>query len=265
MSTIGKKALSSTAVSTEGLSITALVTSNLHCHMKWVEQGGRLGLLWPCIARPPIKLHSFILCYGSSKVPKVSMDDLGFPIFSERAILLCNPEVWNHRIHSLPAYETCCYTTSRSCRNQSTVSGHGLVRSVGEPKGGPSLVHSDRMWSAVCSGAPHRQAAEGRRPQRYMLASKRPTPVRRRFKVTHSLRGRSAPGGMFVPGRMVSCAGFIISCQSCFHCSIRLNTLKEVFISVFLHHYISVWHGLHSFHVHFYSHINPDYLAHFDT
>ena len=53
-----------------------------------------------------------------------------------------------------------------SCHNQSTVSGHGLVRSVGEPNGGPSMVHSDRMWSAVCSGAPHRQAAEGRRLQR---------------------------------------------------------------------------------------------------
>ena len=25
-------------------------------------------------------------------------------------------------------------------------------------------MHSDRMWSAVCSGAPHRQAAEGLRP-----------------------------------------------------------------------------------------------------
>ena len=61
------------------------------------------------------------------------------------------------------------------------------------------------------SGAPLRQAAEGRRPQLYMLAPKRPTPVRRRFKVTHSLRGRSAPGGMFVPGGMVSCTGFISS------------------------------------------------------
>ena len=28
---------------------------------------------------------------------------------------------------------------------------------------------------------------------------------------------------LFVPGRMVSCAGFIVSCQSCFHCSIRLK------------------------------------------
>ena len=101
--------------------------------------------------------------------------------------------------------------------------GHGLVRLVWDPIGGPSLVHSDRMWSAVCSGAPHRQAAEGLRPQRYMLAPKRPTPVRRRFKVTHSLRGRSAPGGMFVPGRMVNCAGFVVSCQSCFQCSIRLK------------------------------------------
>ena len=50
------------------------------------------------------------------------------------------------------------------------------------------------------SGAPLRQAVDGRRLRRYMLAPKRPTPVRRRFKVTHSLRGRSAPGGMCVPG-----------------------------------------------------------------
>ena len=59
----------------------------------------------------------------------------------------------------------------RRCRNHSTVAGH-LVRLVWDPIGGPSLVHSDRMWSAVCSGAPHRQAAEGLRPQRYMLAPK---------------------------------------------------------------------------------------------
>ena len=61
------------------------------------------------------------------------------------------------------------------------------------------------------SGAPLRQAAEGQRPQRYMLAPKRPAPMRRRFKVTHSLRGRSAPRGMFVPRGMVSCTGFISS------------------------------------------------------
>ena len=95
----------------------------------------------------------------------------------------------NCELSVLLAYETCCYTTSRRSRNHSTVAGHGLVRLVWDPIGGPSLVHSDRMWSAVCSGAPHRQAAEGLRPQRYMLAPKRPTPVRRRFKVTHSLRG----------------------------------------------------------------------------
>ena len=56
--------------------------------------------------------------------------------------------------------------------NQSTVSGHGLVRSVGEPNGGPSMVHSDSIWSAVCSsGAPHRQAAEGRRLQHPVTCS----------------------------------------------------------------------------------------------
>ena len=59
------------------------------------------------------------------------------------------------------------------------------------------------------------------RPQRYMLAPKRPTPVRRPFRVTHSLLGRSAPGGMVLPGGMVNCVGFVVSCQSFCHFSIR--------------------------------------------
>ena len=72
------------------------------------------------------------------------------------------------------------------------------------------------------SGVPLRQVAEGWRPQRYMLAPKRQTPVRRWFKVTHSLREISSWWDVCTSG-MVSCTGIIVSYQSCFHCSIRLK------------------------------------------
>ena len=73
------------------------------------------------------------------------------------------------------------------------------------------------------SGAPLRQAVDGRRLRRYMLAPKRPTPVRRRFKVTHSLRGRSAPGGMCVPGGWWAAHALCRLLPIMFHCSIRLK------------------------------------------
>ena len=63
------------------------------------------------------------------------------------------------------------------------------------------------------SGAPLRQAAEGRRPQRYMLAPKRPT---------------LCEGDQLLVGGLYQDDGelhrlYIVSCQSCFHCSIRLK------------------------------------------
>ena len=73
------------------------------------------------------------------------------------------------------------------------------------------------------SGAPLKQAVDGRRLRRYMLAPKRPTPVRRRFKVTHSLRGRSAPGGMCVPGGWWAAHALCRLLPIMFHCSIRLK------------------------------------------
>ena len=124
---------------------------------------------------------------------------LGFANVFGCIAFICKRDDLSLRFRLLLSYETCCYATLCRCRSHSTVAGHGLVRFVWDPRGGPSLVHSSRMWSAVCSGAPHRHAAEELRPQRYMLAAKRPTPVRRRLRVTHSLQGRSSPGGMVLP------------------------------------------------------------------
>ena len=81
------------------------------------------------------------------------------------------------------------------------------VQIVGWGKGG-ALV-DDVM--GVCSSAPHGQAADGRRPQRCILA--RPTPVRSRFSVAQSLRGRSAPGGKLVFGVTESWEARGVCCQ----------------------------------------------------
>ena len=82
--------------------------------------------------------------------------------------------------------------------SQLTVLGFGFSRS--RSLGGGKVGHSSMMWWTVCSSAPHGQAADGRRPQRCILALNRPTPVRSRFSVAQSLRGRSAPGGRLVFG-----------------------------------------------------------------
>ncbi len=113
------------------------------------------------------------------------------------------------------------YIISPSSRNHSLVEGPGWQRfkSTGEQKLGHSSI---RCW-AVCSRAPHWQAADCRSPQRYMNAPKRPTPVRRRFKDTHSFFGSSAPGGRAVLGAMFRCAGRDTCCQSVIHDSQMSN------------------------------------------
>ena len=89
--------------------------------------------------------------------------------------------------------------------SQLTVSGFRFSRS--RSLGGGKVGHSWMMWWAVCCSAPHGQAADGRRPQRCILALNRPTPVRSRFSVAQSLRGRSAPGGKLVFGVTESWGG----------------------------------------------------------
>ena len=72
------------------------------------------------------------------------------------------------------------------------------------------------MCSAIWSLAPYEQAADGRSPQRYMLALNRPTPVRSRFRITQTFRGRSAPGGNVVSG-CLSLVGRGVCCQLVLH------------------------------------------------
>ena len=57
----------------------------------------------------------------------------------------------------------------------------------------------------------------GADPQRCILALNRPTPVRSRFSVAQSLRGRSAPGGKLVFGVTESWGGRGVCCQLVFH------------------------------------------------
>ena len=104
---------------------------------------------------------------------------------------------------------------SLSLCSQLTVSGIGFSRSrlVGRERVG----HSWMIWWVVCSVAPQWQAAEGRRPQKCMFALNRPTPVRSRFRVVHSLRGRSVPGGKLMFGTIERWAGRGVCCQLLLH------------------------------------------------
>ena len=63
------------------------------------------------------------------------------------------------------------------------------------------MVHSSRMWSAVCSGVPHRQAAEELRPQRYILALKGDPFFTREISSWWDGYARG----------MVNCVGFVVS------------------------------------------------------
>ena len=63
------------------------------------------------------------------------------------------------------------------------------------PRGAPYLGQDMTIWSAVCSSAPHSQAAVAEVPHLCNRALKRPTPDLRRFSLTHAILGREAPGG----------------------------------------------------------------------
>ena len=62
------------------------------------------------------------------------------------------------------------------------------------PDGGRCCGQTSKMWSTVCSGAPHSQTEESLRPHFSMDELNRPTPVRRRLRVVHCFRGKSRPG-----------------------------------------------------------------------
>ena len=79
------------------------------------------------------------------------------------------------------------------------------------PWGGRWIGHWRTTWRAVCSSAPHSQAAEEAIPHLYKQERKRPTPVRRRLSRTQAVSGAARN---FVPG------GLITWCT--FDCSFRL-------------------------------------------
>ena len=62
------------------------------------------------------------------------------------------------------------------------------------PDGGRCCGQTSKMWSTVCSGAPHSQTEESLRPHFSMDELNRATPVRRRLRVVHCFRGKSRPG-----------------------------------------------------------------------
>ena len=85
------------------------------------------------------------------------------------------------------------------------------------PDGGRCCGQTSKMWSTVCSGAPHSQTEESLRPHFSMDELNRPTPVRRRLRVVHCFRGKSRPGTL-CGSRMKLCSleGGAAS-QSSFH------------------------------------------------
>ena len=69
------------------------------------------------------------------------------------------------------------------------------------PCGARYIGYAVRIWSAVCSEAPHSQFGEGARPHLCMDGWNRPTPVLRRLSLTQAVRGKPIPTGLApVPG-----------------------------------------------------------------
>ena len=73
--------------------------------------------------------------------------------------------------------------------------------------GGQRRLQSNEMCSAFGVAAPHAHEAGILSSHLSIYAPNRPTPVLRRFRVTHSFRGKSDPGGAVVSRVSVSCLG----------------------------------------------------------
>jgi len=84
---------------------------------------------------------------------------------------------------------------------------------------GQWIGHWRTTWPAVCSSAPHSQAAEGAIPHLYKQERKRLTPVWRRFSRTYAVFGRVIPGG-WVPMLGMKVRNLAVLCNhfaSAFH------------------------------------------------
>ena len=66
------------------------------------------------------------------------------------------------------------------------------------PCGARCIEHAIRIWSAVCSEAPHSQFGEGARPYLCINEWNRPTPVHRRLSLTKAARSKPIPTGLAV-------------------------------------------------------------------
>ena len=76
-----------------------------------------------------------------------------------------------------------------------------------------------RMWSAVCSGAPHSQFGEGARPYLCIDECNHPTPVRRRLSLTQAVRSKLIPTGLALILCMEAQSLKVFSQYSAFHSS----------------------------------------------
>ena len=79
--------------------------------------------------------------------------------------------------------------------SQHRVSSSKTVR-LCAPCGVRCIGHAVSTWSAVCSEAPHSQFGEGARSHLCIDKWNRPTPVRRRSRLTQAAQGKLIPTGL---------------------------------------------------------------------
>ena len=79
--------------------------------------------------------------------------------------------------------------------SQHLVSSSKTVRPI-ISRGAQCIGHVKKMWSAVCSLAPHSHFAEEARPHLCMDEPKRPMPIRRRLSLTQAVRVKLIPIGL---------------------------------------------------------------------
>ena len=73
--------------------------------------------------------------------------------------------------------------------------------------GGRRRLQSNKIRSEFWVAAPHAQEADVLSPHLCISGPNHPTPALRRFRVTHSFRGKSDSGGAVVSKVSVSCLG----------------------------------------------------------
>ena len=117
--------------------------------------------------------------------------------------------------------------------SHSIVSSYRTVR-LSSPWGGRWIGHWRTTWSAVCSSAPHSQAADEAIPHLYRQERKRPTTVRRRLSWTQVVLGRVTLGGWVPVSGMKSLVGLFDHSAFhwwCAHCAASMLVLSDELMS----------------------------------